>query len=101
MVRNIIVLLGVLFIGWGANTHPAHAQTPCGDRNQALVKLSEGYSEAPVALGLASNGSVVELFTSNSGTFTIIMTHPSGVSCLMISGESWETLPTRLAGARS
>jgi hypothetical protein len=37
------------------------------------------YAEAPIALGKASNGGLIEVFTSNSGaTFTIIITMPDG-----------------------
>ena len=71
---------------------PAAAQVLCGDRTEVGKKLKESYSETPANIGLAGNGAVVEVFVSPDGSFTIIMTHPGGLSCLMAAGEGWETV---------
>ena len=47
----------------------------------------------PVSLGLSLDGRVVEVLKSPGGTWTIIMTSPNGVSCLLIAGQDWEELP--------
>ncbi len=52
-------------------------------------------------MGLASNGAVIEVLASPSGSFTIILTQPNGLSCVMAAGENWENLPKRLAGAHT
>ena len=49
-------------------------------------------------MGLARNGTVIEVFTSVEGTWTIIMTQPVGISCLVASGNYWESLPKPIAG---
>ena len=46
-------------------------------------------------MGLASNGSMIEIFASPNGSWTIVMTQPDGVTCLMAAGESWEDLPQK------
>ncbi len=33
---------------------------------------------------------VIELFTAESGSWTILITMPGGVTCMMGSGEGWE-----------
>ncbi len=52
-----------------ASTASAQNAVPaaCADRNQALSHLSVKYAEAPVAMGLASNGGIVEVLSSNTG----------------------------------
>jgi hypothetical protein len=75
---------------------PAGAQSVCGQRDQMVVGLERNYAEAPVSMGLASNGAVVEVFASAAGTWTIIMTHPNGLCCLLMAGEGWEILPAPL-----
>ncbi len=62
---------------------PASAQADCGDRNELLGKLAEGHSKAPKAMGMQSNGSVIELVTSDEGSWTIIVTAPTGESCVV------------------
>ncbi|RAZ88840.1 hypothetical protein DPM33_20605 [Mesorhizobium hawassense] len=65
----------------------------CGSRPEILKQLSSRFKEAPVALGLAKNGSVVEVLTSDDGeTWTIMVSQPNGPSCLVAAGEGWEEL---------
>jgi hypothetical protein len=71
----------------------APASPLCASRPEILKQLSNRFKEAPVALGLAKNGSVVEVLTSNDGeTWTIMVSQPNGPSCLVASGEGWEEL---------
>ncbi|MER8571351.1 hypothetical protein NKG99_07225 [Mesorhizobium sp. M1409] len=72
----------------------AEAGSPlCASRLEILKQLSTRFKEAPVALGLAKNGSVVEVLTSDDGeTWTIMVSRPNGPSCLVAAGEGWEEL---------
>lgn len=49
-------------------TFPASAQSVCGARSKVITELLNGFSETPRAMGLASNGSMLELLTSEDGT---------------------------------
>lgn len=78
----------------------AQAGTPCNKRAEVLAELSKKYKEAPVAVGLASNGNLLEILTSEDGaTWTIIQTTPKGVSCMVAAGESWQRHEPQLASA--
>ena len=82
-------------------TAPAQNAVPaaCTDRNQAMSHLSVKYSEAPVAMGLANNGGVVEVLASKAGkSWSIVITMPNGMTCLVASGEHWEKLKPRAEG---
>lgn len=84
-----LLLLGTLM---GTITFPAHAQAVCGEREEVLTKLFRSYSEKPSAIGMSNNGGIVEILTSPQGeTWTIIVTMPNGVSCVIAAGENWET----------
>ncbi len=76
---------------------PAVAQMVCSERAKFLKHLGDGYSEAPIAMGLASNGTVLEVLASNKGSWTIILTKPDGMSCVVASGEAWEQVEQHLA----
>lgn len=75
----------------------AHAQgpggAPCAARSTVTAQLHELYGERRIGYGLAANGSVVELFASPDGSFTLVATLPHGESCLVASGRSWEPPP--------
>ena len=49
------------------------------------------------ATNLASNGTVLEVLASNKGSWTIILTKPDGMSCVVASGEAWEQVEQHLA----
>jgi hypothetical protein len=76
---------------------PAAAQTVCGDREKMIHHLGDGYKESRSGIGLAANGSVVELFTAETGSWTMLATVPGGPTCVMGSGEGWEPQQTPTA----
>lgn len=71
---------------------PAGAQQICAERVGILKQLNKTHKEAPQALGVTGSGQIIELLTSDRGTWTIIVTAPNGVSCLVAAGESWENI---------
>ncbi len=73
----------------------------CGPLKTVLAQLQKRYSEVPVSMGLASNGSVIEILAAPGGSFTIIMTQTNGLACVMAAGESWEHLPPKVKGPRT
>ncbi|MGF1593023.1 MAG: hypothetical protein ACFCUW_07075 [Kiloniellaceae bacterium] len=55
--------------------------------------LQQKYKEQPVALGVTHNGGLVEvLSTGNGNTWSIIVTTPQGMSCLVAAGEGWRAM---------
>lgn len=74
-------------------TAPVMAQDPqCMPREKMLSQLAIRYSEARQFIGLNSKGMVMELFGSWVRTWTITMTRPDGLMCIMDSGKGFETL---------
>lgn len=74
----------------------------CAARDLVVERLESKYSEALTAGGLqgAATGttSLVEVWASEkTGTFTVIMTNPQGVSCIVAAGTDWhrEKLSTK------
>lgn len=77
---------------------PASAQSVCGERNKFLEHLGGNYQEGPIAMGLVSDGNVLEVLASNGGSWTIIVTRPDGKSCVVATGDGWEDVPLLVAG---
>ena len=73
-------------------------QAACGDRVDLLSQLKSKYHESPAAYGMTGNGSVVELMTSDDGSWTLVLSFPNGRSCMMATGEGWEQSKARLVG---
>lgn len=90
MLRTIVVLFGVLFVISPFN--PALAQQACGERANFMNKLENSFAEHPIAMGLTDKGAVLEVFASKNGSWTFLVTMPSGLTCVVASGQSWESL---------
>ena len=85
-------------LGLVLSSQPAAADAVCGKRADLLSHLSGRWSEAPVAMGLKDDGSVLEIVASADGsTWTVLITQPNGASCVVATGERWETAPPRVA----
>ena len=82
-----LMALAALLIG------PAYAQSVCGDRAGIIRTLAGKYHEVPTAFGIAGQRNLVELFTSATGSWTVLITEPSGVTCILATGQGWEDLP--------
>jgi len=88
-----------LVLGWSAQAasetpQVGRAQTAaCGERSAVMTNLGNKFSEKTVSMGLAGNGAVIEILSSDKGTWTIIMTAPNGVSCPLAAGDNWRQLP--------
>lgn len=96
MVRLVASFLVAMVL-----TFPAMAQTACGDRGTFIEYLSGKFAEAPVAMGLSSQGHVVEVLASKDRSWTIIVTRPNGLSCVVAHGEAWHDVPLVLTGPAS
>jgi len=86
-------LLGVSVIfGMAATAPPAYATT-CGAREDVVHQLESQYAEKLTAGGLQTapaENSVVEIWSSEqTGTFTVLMTQPNGITCIVAVGTDY------------
>jgi hypothetical protein len=66
----------------------------CGLRADVVALLAEQFRERQVAAGLSESGSVVELFATRTGAkWTLLVTVPGNVSCLLASGTDLTLSP--------
>jgi hypothetical protein len=67
------------------------AMNMCGERNRLVGELEQQFNENATAVGQVNDDAVVEVFVSETGTWTIIATGTDGVSCILSAGEGWES----------
>jgi hypothetical protein len=99
MTRRVkLIHLAELTVAAGvtlASTLQASAQSRrnCAPREVVVTRLAEGYGETRQSIGLGANNAVVEVFASDeTGSWTITVTSPGGVTCLVASGQAFEEL---------
>ena len=85
------VFAGALIASTAASAQQQQ-RVPCGERTASMSHLEDGYSEKPVAMGLDAQGRVLEVLAAPSGTWTMLVSTPGGLTCLIASGVAWEEL---------
>lgn len=99
---TLVIAMGLVLTSYaGLAKSEAAAQSVPLDRTKLAKELNEKHAETPIGMGLANNGGVMELFSSEEGdTWTLILTMPNGASFLVGSGESWAGAPLILKGKK-
>ena len=87
------VLLANLALG----AQQAPAQYVVAPRVDMVKQLADRHGQAPVAMGLANTGTMIEVFAADDGiTWTIVVTMPNRMSWIVSSGRHWMQLaPTK------
>ena len=86
------VIGGLLLVHVSAFTDTrAAAAMLCGPRKDVAEDLAKNHGEVPISWGLIGNSHLIEVFVSPTGDFTIIVTRPDGLACIMAAGENWQT----------
>jgi hypothetical protein len=100
MKRTVTPLLA--FLVSLAFVADAGAQALCAPRAQVVAQLEHKYREHATSVAVTAEGGALEVYVAPSGrTWTILITRPDGIACLVSHGDDWENLPTQVAGPLS
>jgi hypothetical protein len=96
----VIALLAIISVL--VPSKPAAAQTatgpPCAAHREVLAFLQQVVGERLIGSGLSSDGFLLEVYASQTGTWTIVVTAPTGTSCVVTQGRAWEAPSERPVG---
>lgn len=100
MTRDLFTLgLGIAAILLTVQGARADTLT-CIERATLMTRLAELYGESRQMVGLAGPDGIVEVFASpETGSWTLIVTRPDGIACLLAAGTAFERVdaaPARL-----
>ena len=94
MTRLAIAAAAAIWAAFLMPAAQAQQRMPCAPR-QAVVEGLSGpdHRERPIYRGLA-NGNLIELWLSDEGGFSIILTRPEGgLSCMVSAGTAMHAVP--------
>ena len=88
---------GLGLLALAAGQVQAQGNPNCAPREMVLERLADKYGETRQSVGLGANNAVIEVFASTeTGSWTITVTSPNGITCLVASGQSYEELAEAL-----
>ena len=75
-------------------TGQASAQRVCTSHEAATTQLEKQVNERVAGRGLANRGkAMIELFVSEKGSWTVVISDPKGRSCVLATGDNWQQVP--------
>ena len=87
------LILGAMTVGlilgsvvW-VHAHPLQ----CGPRDKMVESLANRYGEHPIGRGTQRNH-MAEMFASESGSWTLLITPGDGLSCILGAGKGWDVI---------
>ncbi len=96
-IFHLAALTAAAAVLLATTTDVAAQERNCGPREVVVTRLAEGYGETRQSIGIGANNAVVEVFASaESGSWTITVTAPGGMTCLIASGQAFEELAEAL-----
>ena len=91
LANGLFGLLAVAVVSLTAAS--AEAQMKCELRDKALTQLETQYDERVVGRGLTTDHrAMVELLTSEDGSWSVVVTDTRGRTCLLATGQDWSAV---------
>jgi len=72
----------------------AAAQNICALRDDVVKRLWDRWQEAQVTVAMINDGRLLEIFVSEKGSWTAIISDPNGQSCVASAGQEWTVFDT-------
>ena len=96
----ICVLLSLGLMAYAAYAQGTYVpvQMACNKSEVVLKMLQDKYKEQAVGGGVTPGGGHIRLFVSETASFTVILTSPEGVSCVLTGGDDWTTITAKPMG---
>jgi hypothetical protein len=64
----------------------------CAGHSDVQNYLGRIYAEKLEAVGLVNDQTIMEIYVGDSGSWTVALTSPEGISCLVLSGQGWQSM---------
>lgn len=87
---------GTVVLFFALTLHPAatlsQPEYNCASQSDLRSYLEEAYAEKLAAVGMVNEQTIMEIYVADTGTWTVVLTNPAGVSCLVLSGQGWQSI---------
>lgn len=96
MLRFLSRGAGTVVLFFALTVHPAvtlsQQEYNCASQSDLRNYLDEAYAEKLAAVGMVNEQTIMEIYVADTGTWTVVLTNPAGVSCLVLSGKGWQSV---------
>lgn len=82
--------IAILVVVWSSLVLAEHGFGKCGERKAVLEHLERKYKEVVKYAAITGKGGFVEWTIAPGGSWSMLLTIPGGVTCLVSGGEEWQ-----------
>ena len=100
-MRITSLLLCLMFAPSAMAQQAAIFTAPCLETKELIASLGKDYHEEVIGGGLTKRDDLLCVFVSPQMTFTIVLTSPNGMSCMISSGTNWTQEKPQVNGTKS
>lgn len=93
-MKKLFSVVGLMF-NLAYCTAPAYAQMACGDYDSIVAVLKRDFNETPFMYGTVNEKEVMELFTSPTGSWSVLIVSARKRACVLATGEGLELSPKK------
>lgn len=73
-------------------------QMPCGPSKTMEDHIRDKYGESAIGMGIAAGGVMALMANPETGTFTVLIRRPDGMSCLLMGGTGFTSIEALKSG---
>ena len=84
MARPLLIAAALVLL-----SSAAVAQNICAPREDVVKRLWAKWQEAQITVAMINDGRLLEIFVSEKGSWTAIISDPNGRSCVASAGQEW------------
>lgn len=88
-----LVLLVASTQSWAAQTQVIPVK--CGPRIAIVEYLRQRHSERQVIIGIVNERTLIEIFRSETGSFSVLASRVDGSACMIAAGKQWQDVPAQ------
>jgi hypothetical protein len=89
MAQRLTLLAGCLLATPAAATSPI-AEVICAPRGEIVSQLTRLSGATMTGMGLRDVETVMEIWTSPRGDWTLVQSYSDGRACILAMGEAWD-----------
>jgi hypothetical protein len=100
------IVLGAMVAVMGALSAPGSLQAAgpiaevlCEPRSRLIARLAAIGADRPAGQGLRDPDTVLEIWVTPHGRWTLVQSHAGGTACILAMGEGWEAAPAPAVAA--
>ncbi|HEY7766053.1 MAG TPA: hypothetical protein VIB38_13765 [Aestuariivirgaceae bacterium] len=72
---------------------PSALAAACAPQAEFAKHLEMNYKERMEGVGVANDGSLFQIFTSDNGSWSLLITNGKKISCIVAAGDMWVAKP--------